>query len=344
MQYNNKIFANVGIWTKEEDTQLTNIVKQYGAHNWNEISNRVQGRNAKQCRERWHNHLDTELKKGEWTPAEDSIILNSQQQIGNQWASITKNLIGRRDNDVKNRFHQLQRAIKKASPAKGAKRKIDYQQVTIENLKALQLQRAIEEKQVKSVSSFPIKTQKFSLFSTPNTMITEMHSDCNTEITEDLYTTVHSNPCSNVFSLSVSSLCSKQYDQQNTTVQNKDFNNSNTACDSDYHAKPLSNAPLQFLEHDQYNNTTTTSIEFQQQQQQQQKAPLQYHFPSVSSKTFYSYESSSTATSLLAAPILTSRHTYTPSGLLLLPQRSAPTGQQQQSEPVHTAYFPLYST
>ena len=54
------------IWTVEQDEKLKELVSQHGM-GWTKIGEVFGERNGKQCRERWYNHLDPAVNKGEWT-------------------------------------------------------------------------------------------------------------------------------------------------------------------------------------------------------------------------------------------------------------------------------------
>ena len=45
---------------------------------------------GKQCRERWHNQLDPNIKKEGWSEEEDLILLHAHTELGNHWVEISK--------------------------------------------------------------------------------------------------------------------------------------------------------------------------------------------------------------------------------------------------------------
>lgn len=88
---------------------LTKITNEYGFRHWKVVAqmfnanleeeamkNPVKAgrptvvRNGKQCRERWVNFLNPEIKKDPFTLREDIFLLEKRLEIGNKWAVIIK--------------------------------------------------------------------------------------------------------------------------------------------------------------------------------------------------------------------------------------------------------------
>jgi hypothetical protein len=120
------------VWTEEEDQAIEYLVAKYGVKSWASIAEKIdtfhniKGRTGKQCRERWHNHLDPNIKKTTWSIGEELILLQAHAELGNKWSEISKRLPGRTDNHVKNQWYSfvrrnLRRSLRESSRDTGVK-------------------------------------------------------------------------------------------------------------------------------------------------------------------------------------------------------------------------------
>ena len=95
-----------GPWTLEEDKMLIDYVTMHGAFDFSECSKLINGRNNKQCRERWFNVLNPKVVKGEWTLEEDYLIFRLYTTFGGRWIRFVPFFNGlRAENSIKNRFY-----------------------------------------------------------------------------------------------------------------------------------------------------------------------------------------------------------------------------------------------
>lgn len=114
--------ARIHKWTQDEDNLLTESVDKFGTKAWSQVSRLINSalhhekpiRQGKHCRERWHNHLNPDLKskynvETEWTLEEDILLLKLHMELGNSWSRISLNLEGRTENSVKNRWNSIMR-------------------------------------------------------------------------------------------------------------------------------------------------------------------------------------------------------------------------------------------
>lgn len=104
-------------WTFEEDEVLFLLVKEFGLgdpERWSKFSKMMHeegyDRDRRQIQQRWSNVLDPMIERGIWSTEEDDRLLELATQTlsaTKKWKMIAGHFIGRTSNDVKNRFHVL---------------------------------------------------------------------------------------------------------------------------------------------------------------------------------------------------------------------------------------------
>jgi hypothetical protein len=99
-----------GSWEKEDDLALMDIMKKHkSVKNWDPIAQKLnRGKTGKECHDRWTRFLKPGSRKGQWTEAEDRIVVdavtNSIEDPFTRWSDLAQQLPGRVGKQVRDRW------------------------------------------------------------------------------------------------------------------------------------------------------------------------------------------------------------------------------------------------
>lgn len=78
-------------WTAEEDKLLIEFFTKHGPK-WSTFSRQIPGRTDDACSKRYREALDPNLKREEWTPEEDEMLMDAYNSIGGKWGQVGQRL------------------------------------------------------------------------------------------------------------------------------------------------------------------------------------------------------------------------------------------------------------
>ena len=102
------------VWTKEEDSQLLELINTYDnkAIRWIEIATQI-NKSATQCYSRFR-QINPKLNKGFWMKSEEDVLVDLVARYGKKWAKISKILKTRSGKQIRHHYiNILDEGIKK---------------------------------------------------------------------------------------------------------------------------------------------------------------------------------------------------------------------------------------
>ncbi|XP_042485184.1 transcription factor MYB60-like [Macadamia integrifolia] len=239
-----KVGIKKGPWTPEEDIILVSYIQQHGPGNWRSVPTSTGlVRCSKSCRLRWTNYLRPGIKRGNFTPHEEGIIIHLQASLGNKWAVIASYLPQRTDNDIKNYWNtHLKKKIKKFQTA------LDHRHITSGST-TCQPSSSIIYSEKKSFDS-PNPSSVFMLNQTPST-----YASSTDNISRLLEGWMRSSPMPNNTNTGGKSQEIKQQSKRSSSSSssNKDDNNDNmTSNNNSYHPKLEQGRSYDLVSHEDF--------------------------------------------------------------------------------------------
>jgi hypothetical protein len=93
-------------FTPDEDAVIMRARLADPPESWTAIADRLEQRNAWQCKYRWKRCLAPEVNSGPWTPEEDQLLVDKINEMGTAWAAMKYSFQGRTSDALENRWHR----------------------------------------------------------------------------------------------------------------------------------------------------------------------------------------------------------------------------------------------
>lgn len=114
-----KFVRRGGIWKNSEDEILKAAIMKYGKNQWARISSLLPRKTPKECKARWYDWLDPNIRKTSWTREEDEKLLHLAKTMPCQWRTIAP-LVGRTSAQCLERYSSLLEGAQSTSSSAGA--------------------------------------------------------------------------------------------------------------------------------------------------------------------------------------------------------------------------------
>ena len=94
----------------EDKTIIKHVMSPKFDNDWESIAKLLPWRTARQCRDRWTYYLSPNNNLEPFSIEEDKMIVEKVNQLGTKWSIISKEMPGRSDNSIKNRWYSKLRS------------------------------------------------------------------------------------------------------------------------------------------------------------------------------------------------------------------------------------------
>ncbi|KAF1996848.1 hypothetical protein P154DRAFT_525278 [Amniculicola lignicola CBS 123094] len=100
------VVTKVGQWSNVEDEVLKAAISKYGLNQWARCASLLAKKTSKQCKARWNEWLDPNIKKTEWSREDDEKLLTMAKLLPTQWRTIAP-IVGRTATQCLERYQKL---------------------------------------------------------------------------------------------------------------------------------------------------------------------------------------------------------------------------------------------